>query len=172
MVWDNAPCLKRFLSILGTSFYGTILILNYFIELGTIRKYHWQGGGFSIFTRKCMSMSHNVMSYCIISCHIMSCIRHVFIFYLVSRTCWFLSLWSGVVHTSWGKYTLNSFASGAGIKKVWTSLGGQHFWNHSGMGVKYFSGISLSYLPVPHVHELICRGWGWGGGQNKWTSLG
>ncbi len=39
------------------------------------------------------------------------------------------------MYTSSGKYTLNSFASGGGVKKGWTPLADQHFWNHSGGGV-------------------------------------
>ncbi len=64
-----------------------------------------------------MSMSPGqIMSYWIISCH-MSCIKHEFTFYLVSRACWFLPLCSIVVNMSWSKYTLNSFASGGRSKR-------------------------------------------------------
>ncbi len=89
---------------------------------------------------------HHVMSYCIISCHIMSCIRQVFQFHLVWRACWFLPKeWRGAYYL--GQICMNSCAREEGIKKMVEPLLGQRFGNNLGRGgVKDISGISLSYL--------------------------
>ncbi len=137
MVWNNAPCLKRLLSILGTSFCETILIWNYFHWIkdhsenifGRVEDFLFSPANSFHVTR-----SHHVMSYCIISCHISSCIRDIFRFYLMWRACWFLPLWSGVVHTSWGQICIKSFF----VK--WMTTGESQFW-----------GISLSYFLISPI---------------------
>ncbi len=129
-----------------------------------------------------VTRSHHVMSYCIISCHIMSCIQ----------TCiQILSNVKGLLISPFmerhSAYDLRQICiefmyqwrGGGGVKKVWTTLGVNIFGYHSGW-VKDFSGISLSYLPVlpslRNVHELMSRGGGQKHGphldsQNIWMTI-
>ncbi len=87
------------------------------------------------------------------------------------RACWFLPLWSGLMHTSWGKYAWIHVPVGLGSRRFGPLLEVNIYrtilW---GGGVKDFSGISLNYLPVPpelrNVHELMSWWRGRGGGQN------
>ncbi len=137
-------------TILDTSFCGTILIWNYFHwirdhsenTIGRVEAF--------LFSPANSFPCHQVTSCHVISCHIMSWIRHVFRFYIVWRTYWFLPLWSGVVHTSWGKYALNLFASEGGAKKFglsWLST----FFNHSGVGWKIFQASHWFTCQSPYI---------------------
>ncbi len=121
------------------------------IELRTIQKISLAGWRLFYFHQQIhvhVTRPYHVMSYCIISSHIMSCIRHVFRFHLVSRACWFLPLCGGVVHASWGKCVwINVPVSGRGVNNPYWRL---TILEPLGGGVKDCSGISLSYLPATH----------------------
>ncbi len=95
------------------------------------------------------------------SCHVI--LYHIMSYYVMYQTC--IQIVSSVKHllislfVEWhGTYVLGQicieFIPVGVAKKVWTALGGQHFFNHSGGG-EDFSGISLSYLPVPPYLRIV-----------------
>ncbi len=139
---DNAPwlvtCLKWFFPSWGRANHS-VEQSSYeiiFFELGTIQKIPLAGWRLFYFHQQIhvhVTRPHDVMSYCILSCNIMSCLRHVFRFYIMWNACWFLPLWSRVVHTSWCKMHwihLPVSRKGGGQNGSDPPLGDQHFWNH------------------------------------------
>ncbi len=152
MVWDNAPCLKRFFSILGTSFCGKILIWNYF---------HWisnhSENTIGMVEAFLFSPANSCPCNQVTSCHVI--LYHIMSYYVMYQTC--IQIVSSVKHllislfVEWhGTYVLGQicieFIPVGVAKKVWTALGGQHFFNHSGGG-KIFPASHWVTCQSPHI---------------------
>ncbi len=123
-----------------------------FIELGTIRKIslvEWRR--FYFHQQIHVHVTGHIISCRFASYHVIFChISHMFSkFHLVWRAYWFLLLWSGVMHTSCGKYAWIHVPVRRS-KRFGPLLGVNIFLTNQGEEIKYFSGISLSYLAMAH----------------------
>ncbi len=117
-----------------------------------------------------MPTPHDIMSFCIISCHIVSCIRHVLQYSSNVKDLLISSFMEWCDAFFLGQTCMNSCAN-EGVKKVWTSLGGSTFYKPfmRGGGQRLFRRLTKLLANGPIIKK--CAWTHADGGRIKWPPL-